>query len=393
MSLLYSSPDGHELRQFAGQPDVIIATAADYTSLGEAMATTADTLRDIGDSQISLGTDRLKSDAEKLEGDLRKAAVRYEQTGTALEPYGPALAEARHAYDIHHAAIDAAMQAYRTAFNESLAPASPLDTDAEADDGPTPADRLDDAEEELRAAWQPFDTAFALWEEAYEKAADGVAQAMDAADNDDGKWDWIADALRIIGYAIVVLAVVALFVVSSPWSTILLATTIALSAVHLAGTAYLYANGKATLSDLLWSAFGLVTAGAGGILARGVNAAAAPGSRILSASNIAQDLPVFTRGARGFSMPRLPSGLSVNPFSTLMRGQSWSILNKWGGSLTQWASTPARSGTIAAAWGDMVVEAVPRIGARGWASLGNWIAGTGAGVFTSTPFYTPVGRR
>ena len=391
MSLLHSSPDGNELRQFAGNPEIIEKTAGDYKTLGEAMATTADTLRDIADSQISMGTNRLKEDADKLEGDLRKAAVRYEETGIALEPYGPALADARHAYTTHRGAITVAMEAYRTALNASFAPVTPT-PDAPADDGPTPAETLEAAEQDLRDAWKPFDTAFSTWESAYEKAADGVAEAMDAADNDDGKWDWIADALKIIGYAIIVLAVAALFVVSSPWSSIILAATITLSAVHLAGTAYLYANGKASLSDVLWSAFGLVTAGAGGLLARGVNAAARPGSSILNASNLAQDLPVFTRGARGFSMPRIPSGLSVNPFSTLMRGQSWAVLNKWGGNLTQWASTPARSGTIAAAWGDMVVEAVPKIGARGWASLGNWIAGTGGGVFTSTPFYTPVGR-
>ncbi|GAA3919579.1 hypothetical protein [Microbacterium invictum] len=389
MSLLYSSPDGHELRQFAGQPDTIATTAADYKSLGASMDATADTLRDIGESQISLGTNRLKEDAEALEGDLRKAAVRYEQTGTALEPYAPALEAARSAYTAHQGTIRDAMDVYRAALNDLMSPTS---TDDEDDDGPTPAQAAETAEQDLRDAWQPFDTAFSAWEEAYERAADLVAEAMDAADNDDGKWDWIADALKIIGYVIIVLAVVALFVVSSPWAAIILAATIGLSALHLAGTVYLYANGKATLSDVLWSTFGLVTAGAGGLLSRGVSTAAASGDDIVNASRLAQDLPVFTRGARGFSMPRLPSGLSVNPFSTLMRGQSWSVLNRWGGSLTQWAQTPARSGTIAAAWGDMVVEAVPRISAVGWASLGNWVAGIGGGIFTSSPFYTPTGR-
>ncbi|WP_194410063.1 hypothetical protein [Microbacterium cremeum] len=389
MSLLYRSPNGHELHQFAGEPDVIATTAADYKSLGAAMATTADTLRDIGDSQISLGTDRLKKDAEELEGDLRKAAVRYEQTGKALAPYATALEEARSAYNAHAPAIRAAMTTYRTALDDAMAPLVPVEDEQ---DGPSAAEVLDSAEDALREAWQPFDTAFGAWEEAFEKAADGVAEAMDAAGNDDGKWDWISDALKYIGYAIIVLAVVALFVVASPWSTILLAATIALSAVHLAGTIYLYANGKASLSDVLWSTFGLVTAGAGGLLAKGIKTAGATGDDILRASAIAQDLPVFTRGARGFSMPRLPAGITVNPFSTLMRGQNWAILNKWGGSLTQWASTPARSGTVAAAWGDAVLDAVPSIGAKGWASLGSWLGGFGGGVFTSTPFYTPTGR-
>ena len=159
MSLLHRSPDGNELRQFAGNPEIIEKTAGDYKTLGEAMATTADTLRDIADSQISMGTNRLKEDADKLEGDLRKAAVRYEETGIALEPYGPALADARHAYTTHRSAITVAMEAYRTALNASFAPVTPT-PDAPADDGPTPAETLEAAEQDLRDAWKPFDTAF-----------------------------------------------------------------------------------------------------------------------------------------------------------------------------------------------------------------------------------------
>lgn len=391
MSLTYRSPQGRELCQFAGNPETIAQTAADYIALGTAMGTTADTLRDIGDSQISLGTNRLKEDAEALESDLRNAAVRYADTGNALSPYAPALEAARLAYTTNESAIRAAMTAYQTSLDDLLAPPAAPGAEPADDGGPSPAQAADNAEEALRDAWQPFDSAFDTWETAYEAAADGVAAAMDAAGNDDGKWDWITDALRIIGYAIVVLAIAALFVVSSPWSTILLAATIALSAVHLAGTAYLYANGKATLSDLAWSAFGLVTAGAGGLLARGMRTAGTAGDDLLNASRLAQDLPVFTRGARGFSMPTVPG--FVNPFSTLARGQSWAALNQWGPRLTQWAATPARSGTVAAAWGEAVSSAVPRIGALGYANVGTWAAGFLAGAYTSSPAYAPTGRR
>lgn len=388
--LLVRSPQWNELEQFDGNADAIEKTARDYRILGRAMVRTADTLRDITESQVSKGTDRLKDDAEKLEGDLRKAAVRYLNTGEALKNYPEALRTAKGEYTKNAPLIRDAMDAYREAETTAFAP--PVKDEDTPDEGKSPMQKLGDAEDDLRDAWKPFDTAFSAWETAYERAADGVAEAMDKADNDDGKWDWIADALKIIGYAIIVLAVAALFVVSSPWSTILLAATIALSAIHLAGTIYLYANGKASLSDVLWSTFGLVTAGAGGLLSRGMRGAAAGADDLLGASRIASDLPVFTRGARGFSMPNIPSGLAVNPFSTMARGQSWAVLNKWGGSLSQWASTPARSGTIAAAWGEAVTEAVPRIGAVGFANVGNWTAGFLGGVYSSSPFYQSWGR-
>lgn len=119
-----------------------------------------------------------------------------------------------------------------------------------------------------------------------------------------------------IGYAIIAIAVVALFVVSSPWSTILLAATLALSAIHLAGTIYMYANGKASQSDVLWSTFGLVTAGVGGLASRSIRLATAAngGEALVTASQTASKFPSFASGVRTASMPQL-SGFT-NPFDS-----------------------------------------------------------------------------
>lgn len=393
----YSPYTGNALEQFAGVPATILSTAEQYTTLGEAMTTTADTLRDIADSQISLGTDRLKEDAEKLEGDLRKAATRYSQTGTALMPYGDALSEARLWYLQNAESVRQAEQAFLDA---DSAYSTVLHTPSYGvEDQEQSAEQLGDAqrdraaaEEERNQQWQAFDSAFEVWATAFETAADGVAEAIDAADNNDGRWDWIADALTVIGWAIIVLAVAALFVVSSPWSAILIGATIALSVAHLAGTVYLYMNGEASLSDVLWSVFGLATAGAGALAGRSIRLATAAngGGDLLQASSQASRLPVFAQGVRTTSMPTL--GGPLNPFSVLMRGREWAALNSWGSQLANWTATGARSSTIAADWSQVVVNSVPGVSRAGATAVASWASGTAGGLFTLSPFYTPLGR-
>lgn len=391
-----SSPfTGHELRQFAGEPDTISKTADQYKTLGDAMKTTADTLRDIGESQISKGTDKLKSDAESIESDLRQAGVRYAGTGAALTPYATALETARTWYTAHHQEVENAENNYQTAYAKHQSTLfSPGPTDDNGDsDVTTTAKTLENASDDRDTQWRAYDSVYSTWKTAFDTAADGVADAMDQADNDDSFWDKIAFALEILGYVLVVIAVVALFVVASPWAEILLATTIALSALHLAGTVYLYANGKASLSDVLWSAFGLVTAGAGAIAGRVVAAGAKAGPEVLAASKAASKLPVFAKDVRTFSMPTL--GGFVNPFSTLARGSEFASLSRWGTDLAEWtARSGPRSATIASAWADVVLESVPKLGGAGVTAVTSWIAGVAGGIYSSPrdPFYVSFGR-
>jgi len=393
-----SSPfTGHELRQFAGVPETIADTAEQYKTLGDAMKRTADTLRDIASSQISQGTDKLKEDSEKIESDLRQAGVRYSGTGAALAPYAAALETARSWYTGHHEALTSAETAYNDAVSDQQKAVWAPSTDGDQHDKDVTAANkaVEAASGDRDSLWRAYDSAYSAWEEAFDKAADGVADAIDKADNDDSFWGWIAKAIEIIGYALIVIAIAALFVVSSPWSTILLVGTLALSAIHLAGTIYLYANGKASLSDVLWSAFGLVTAGVGGLAARSIKLAtvANGGEGLLSASQTASKLSVFAKGVRTQSMPGL--GGFVNPFSTLARGPEWAALNKWGTALSDWtARTGPRSATIADAWANVVVDSVPKIGGAGYAAVGSWFAGVGGGLYSAPtdPLYSSFGR-
>lgn len=399
----YSPSTGRELVQFAGSPTTIGTTAEQYKTLGTAMITTATTLRDITESQVSAGTDRLKDDAEKLEGDLRKAGVRYQKTGEALTPYATALEDARAWFTAHSASVVAAEKRYVTAQNTQqtllYSPTYGMEEAEVKEHGEKLGDaatELESAETDRASEWRAFDSAYDLWDAAFETAANGVSDAMDKADNDDGKWDWIADALGVLGYVLIVLAVVALFVVTSPWAAILLATTIALSAVHLAGNIYLYANGKASLSDVLWSAVGLLTAGIGGLASRSLRLATAAngGADVLQASQSASRLPVFANGVRMQSMPTIGAAWK-HPFSVLMRGNEWGVLSQWGPELAQWtASTAGRSGTIASAWADMIVTTAPKVGGAGWTAVGSWVTGIGAGLYSApdNPWYVPFGR-
>lgn len=400
--MAYSSPfTGTTLKQFAGTPATIANTADQYKTLGKAMEETARTLRGIADDQISLATDRLKEDAEKLEGDLSKAATRYRMTGAALAPYAEALETAQDWYTRRSDEVTHAEEWYLTAEG---AVSTAVHATSQAVETPEEAqaagDHLVDVQHDLERAlesrnrhWRAFDSAFELWEQAFETAADGVADAMDAADNDDGHWEWITNALAVIGAVIIVIAVVALFVVSNPWSTILLAATLALSALHLTGTVYLYMNGKASLSDVLWSVFGLATAGVGALAGRAIKLAtmANGGGEILAASQLASKLPVFAHGVRMGTMPRL--GGFLNPFSVLMRGPQWASLNRWAPQLVNWASKGPRSTTIAAEWGQVIVGATPGITRAGVTAVTSWAAGVAGAVYTLTPWYTPIGRR
>jgi len=376
---------GHELRQFEGSVETISATAEQYKNLGAAMKRTADTLRDIAASQISQGTDKLKEDAESIESDLRQAGIRYEGTGTALAPYATALETARAWYTQNHGALEAAETSYNSAVSEQNETLWGPVTDPEqhSQDLEDAAQAVDAASEAREDLWRAYDSAYSAWEEAFDKAADGVADAIDKADNDDSFWGAIAEALTWIGRAIIVIAVVALFVVSSPWSTILLAATLTLSAIHLAGTIYLYANGKASLSDVLWSTFGLITAGVGGLASRSIRLATAAngGEAILTASQTASKFPVFASGVRTTSMPQL--GGFANPFSTLARGGEWAALNRWGTALADWtAKTGPRSATIADAWADMILTSAPKIGGAGVTAVGSWVAGVAGGIYS-----------
>lgn len=365
------------------------------------MSRTAATLRDIGAGQISKGTEELKEDAAQLESELRQAGMRYEGTGTALAPYATALETAQSWYLSNHSALDSAEADYRSALADQQearsTPTSPTtDFDQQAEDVADAAravDAISDIREDL---WRAFDSAFADWEDAFNRAADGVADAIEAAGNDDDFWGTVSTALEYLGYAVILIAVAALFVASSPWSTILIIGGIALSAAHLAGNIYLHANGKASLSDVMWSVFGLATAGVGGLASRSIALAtkANGGAALLTASQSASKFPGFTNGVRTRKLPQLNG--HVSPFSVLARGPEWAALKAWGTQVTYWGASGSgpRSGTAALEWAEYVLDVVPKIGVAGATAQATWWGSVLGGSWSSpiNPFYSSTGQ-
>ncbi|QCR20117.1 hypothetical protein [Agrococcus sp. SGAir0287] len=372
----------YPLEQFDGEPGALRTTAQAFVDLGATMGSTADALQDVADSDVhrSMGTDALAEEAEGVVEDLRKAAIRYAGTGEALLPYAAELLEARLWYVRNADELRTAETAHQQALlDRDSALMSPVEDQADA---VSEAQSAIDAVEGTRdALWTQWETVVDDWSSAYETAADGIAEAMDAADNDDSWWDAISDALTIIGWVIVVLAVVALFVVAKPWASIIFWSAMALSAIHLAGTVYLYANGKKSMSDVLLSAFGLVTLGMGGVFTR-----AAPGlSTLDEVSTIARLAPNAPAG-----VTRLPSILS--PRSALVGIQYGDDVAR----LSQYADDLVRLGAeggpnLTRTLGTMIGDDVAALGLNAPA-LVEWSAVQGTAVLGNLGLLPSFGR-
>lgn len=379
------SPKGHELRQFDGSPYTIEIDAQQLQNLGTQMGVTADSLKEIADSDVhkSKGTTALAEQAEGVRGDLEKAAIRYSGTGDALFPYGDALRTARAWYVANEESVREAENAYQEARNArddaAVAVESGGSTDTEA--LTEAAQAATSAKETRDDLWAAFDSVFEEWEEAYDTAADGIADAMDAADNDDSWWDTISDWLTVIGWVIIALAVLAIFVVAQPWAAILLGVMTALSAVHLIGTVYLYANGKKSLSDVIWSGIGLLTCGVGGALMKF-------GKSALPAMDDMIKIATSTTGPRITStISRMPSIFSGHGITSLTRGAD-------AAQMLSFLDDVARLGTkldtpLLTMIGTTFAE-VPRTAPILWTSLINNVAGIGIGIGSN--FFPSFGR-
>lgn len=321
----------YPLEQFEGSPTTLRRTAQRFVDLGAAMDTTADALADVADSDVhrSMGTDALAEQAEDVVEDLRKAAIRYAGTGDALLPYAEALLEARNWYTRNADDLRAAELAYQQALADRDAATMNPDVEAQADAASDAQAAIDAVEGTRDSLWTQYETVVDDWSTAYERAAEAeaVSEAMDEADNDDVRRQVLTDTLALIGW---ILAVVAVFVVSQPWATIIFAMAMTLSVIHLAGTIFAYANGQASMSDILMSVFGLVTLGAGGLLSRGAPAALGTIDEFAHIARLGPGAPA--------GVSQLPSLLSPrNAWLALQRGDEVARLAQYGDDLVRLA--------------------------------------------------------
>ena len=278
---------GYELRQLEGDSSGIWDRGDRLILLSEQMSSTGDELAAIGDSSVhcSKGTDKLAEMASETSADLASAATRYELTGRTLRTYGTALAIAQ---DWIHPRIDdieAAERRYEQAQDAKASADSDengLDRVWPWEDEPTDAQRsaasaaVRGAAGDLTAAegardelWEEFETRFGTWSDAYDDAVNGIQKAMDTAGNNDGFWEFVDDALKVLGRVILALSFLAL-IIGAPLFGALGLVILALTALVLAVTLLQFAFGKAALSDVAWSTLSLVPFGLGKVLSRGI---------------------------------------------------------------------------------------------------------------------------
>ncbi len=323
MTVTYRSPNrGYALRELEGNPDKIAEDAASFLALAGDLDALQVELQAIADSSVhrSKGTDALAELAAKAKPEVEKAATRYRGTGDALAIYAPALRAAKGWIADNKEAIEAAERDYQDAVGaaerarddqESLLRVWVWEddpTDAQKSAAASAVSSAESAETAAKALrdrkWEAFETTFKTWSDAYDDAVDGVDGAIEAAGNDDGFWEGLADFLDILGWVVAGLAIVALFI-SGPIGALVMALVVIGSLVLLAGKIAQYATGRTTLLDLGLAIFSVVTLGAGGAIARIASKAAPSFGAVVASTRTA------ARGAIRSGM----SGATRNPLT------------------------------------------------------------------------------
>jgi len=396
------SPVGnHELRPLEGRPDDLWTRGDALVKLGQTMATTATSLSDIADSDVfkSQGTDKLAEMAGETADDLAKAAVRYEDTGRAIRTYANALNTAKSWISSNQSAVERAEREYQSAVDakdDASRELSSLETvrfwetepsaaelTASENAAANAASALTSAKVERDELWEAFDHTFEAWSEAYEDAVSGIQKAMDTADNNDGFWEFVDNALEVIGWVLVALTLVAL-VIGAPLAGLLGAIILGLSLLVIGLNALKLATGRGSWLDFGLSLVSLIPFGIGRALSKGtpILSTVVRGGRAATTSAIRTAIPRVSLlrpttwakplhwlaapwRARG-ALPAPP--ILVNPFRSMQLGGARTAqLESFLGTMrsSPWAATAPveqfisrTSGAMPAAWKQVANTAV-----------------------------------
>lgn len=251
---LHSPHRGYLLQALEGDADQIHRAGTYYTSVGDQMESTADELQKLADAEKyrAQSLDEIRDSAREVIGDLRKASVRYRDTGPVLVTYAAELRTAQqHSVNPLVAQIEdahARFQVAREANEDAQGDYRGLDRVMPWEDDPTASERAAaraaadaaaaqeaSAAADLSELWTSFESGFSTWESAYETAADGVGDAIDASDIDDSWWEDLLDGVAAFASVVGVIAVIAAIVFGAPFALLIatVAGVVALAA-HLA---------------------------------------------------------------------------------------------------------------------------------------------------------------
>ncbi|MFF2369848.1 hypothetical protein [Agromyces sp. NPDC058110] len=230
------SPNRHFLlSELDGSPSKIEKAGNHYIEIGERMSATADELKKLGDGEKykAKSLDKVRESAREMQGELRKVGKRYEKTGPVLVTYAGALRTARNTtVDPYVGRITAAHQAHLDAVAEQRQAQRQVDDnnttwvwEQEASDHEKAVAKADlaeakgaakTAENTLEDLWESFESGFAAWDDAYDKAVGGIEDAMEASGVDDTWWEDLLDGIATFATVVATVMVVAALVLGGP---------------------------------------------------------------------------------------------------------------------------------------------------------------------------------
>lgn len=275
------SPKGRDIETLYGDAEAIIARGKQIKTLGDRMISSADMLKKLKDGatgQKGLAVEKLQDKVGDCYEDLHKAGERYQPTGPVLIEYGTELASTQPliktdvsnceelwaTYQAKSGAADDADPGFRL---PDLTP--PTDEEKTARDKEDKAFAAAKAEaQQAYDAWKEeaerFDTHYDTWEEAFDKAADGVGDATHG-NISDGFWDnvdgFVAGVMKVLSIAGIILGILAI-IVGGP----LIGALAAIVAVAtLALTIYQKVRGDASWGDLALAVVGVIPIGKLGV--------------------------------------------------------------------------------------------------------------------------------
>lgn len=294
------SPRGRTIEYLEGDPDAIVSRGQKITDLGDAMESSAYWLGKIKDDaadQQGKAIEALREIIGESSATLAKAADLYTPVGPVLTTYGEELQDLKPKIN---ALADNCIELAQKV--PAVVTPEPDDAGDEDEDAKGAREAQEDWEDEAEL----FDAAYDEWEDAFEKAVNGITDEMGDEIADGGWrtfWNDLGTVLEVAG---LVLAIAAIFITGPVIFWVALGVGLAALAVTLVQATY----GDKGAGDIGMAVLGVIPFGK---LGTGL----AKSSRLFSKS-----APKIFQGASRFS-PSLDDAPAANRLvDSMMRGLS-----------------------------------------------------------------------
>lgn len=256
-----NSPKGRFIEHVEGKPETIIKRGQQITELGDQMLDSATVLQNIKERAMDAGGQKGKA-IEQLRdviGDsyekLREAGELYKPVGPVIERYGNALESTQPQIDYNADQCEEKWKHYLSLPGE-LEPRGTGGWRGPEEGSPEAEQQAEEdaAKKAAYEAWEDsagsFDFWYDSWEDAYDSAVEDITDGL-SGQIKDSRWSMFAD---ILGWAALVMGVIAL--IFGGW--ILVAIALALAALYLFVVCMQKANGEADWGDIALAAIGII---------------------------------------------------------------------------------------------------------------------------------------